>query len=203
MTEQKKEYKIARKGQHTAILNRYIKAGVHRVEGYQGAPDKDIDQVILNWEVTDDWIDEDKTQPFWFRTFGVGNINDFDTEKSKKTGLFSSMFEDYDPNKKNAHTYLGKACILSVEHNEGRGKHQGKVFANFKSVSVYPDILPPLNYTPSQPVLFFDFYKPTQEAWNALKPFEQDFIKSAVNYPNSALANMLGDEEDSDGESDF
>ena len=203
MIEQKKEYKIARKGQHTAILNRYIKAGVHRVEGYQGAPDKDIDQVILNWEVTDDWIDEDKTQPFWFRTFGVGNINDFDTEKSKKTSLFTSMFEDYDPNKKNAHTYLGKACILSVEHNEGRGKHQGKVFANFKAVSVYPDILPPLDYTPSQPVLFFDFYNPTKESWDALKPFEQDFIKSAVNYPNSDLAKMLGDEEDADGESDF
>ena len=190
---EKKEYKLARKGQHTAILNRYIRAGIHKVEGYQGAPDKDIDQVILNWEVTDDFIDEEKTQPFWFRTFGVGNINDFDTEKSKKTDLFESMFEYYDFSKRNAHTYLGKACILSVEHNEGRGKHAGKVFANFKGVSMYPDILPPLEYTPVQAPVFFDFYQPTQEAWDALKPFEQDYIKQAINYPNSKLAKMLGE----------
>lgn len=201
---EKKEYKIARKGQHTAILNRYIKAGVHKVEGYQGAPDKDIDQVILNWEVTDDFIDEEKTQPFWFRTFGVGNVNDFDTEKSKKTDLFSSMFEDYDYSKRNAHQYLGRACILSVEHNEGRGKHAGKVFANFKGVSMYPDILPPLEYNASQPVVFFDFYAPTKEAWDMLKPFEQDYIKQAVNYPNSKLAKMLGDVQDAvDGDPDF
>lgn len=204
MTEQKKEYKLARKGQHTAILNRYIKAGIHRVEGYQGAPDKDVDQLVLNWEVTDDWIDEEQQQPFWFRTFGVGNINDYDTEKSKKTQMFTSMFEDYDPSARNAHTYLGKACILTVEHNEGRNKHAGKIFANLKSVSMYPDILPPLEYTPIQPVLFFDFYKPTQDAWDALKPFEQDFIKQAINYPDSALAKMLGeDQQDDDNDPDF
>lgn len=197
MTEQK-EYKLAKAGQHVAILNRYIIAGIHRIEGYQGAPDKDVEQLILNWEVTDDWIDEEQTQPFWFRTFGVGNMNNYDTEKSKKTQLFSSMFEDYDYNKKNAHTYLGKPCILKVKHNEGKGKHLGKVFANFGGVSMYPDILPPLEYTPSQEPLFFDFYNPTREAWEQLKPFEQDFIKQALDYPTSKLAAMLGDADDGD-----
>lgn len=204
MTEQVKEYKLARKGQHTAILNRYIKAGIHKVEGYQGAPDKDIDQVILNWELTDDFIDDEKTQPFWIRTFGVGAINDYDTEKSKKTDLFSSMFEDYNYENRNAETYLGRACILTVVHNEGKGKNQGKVFANFKGVSMYPDILPPLDYTPSQPVVLFDFYKPTKEAWEMLKPFEQEYIKGAINYPNSKLAAMLGDSVgEVDDEQDF
>lgn len=193
MTEQKKEYKIARKGQHVAILNRYIKAGVHRIEGYQGAPDKDIEQVILNWELTDDFIDDEKTMPFWFRTFGVGNMNDYDTEKSTKTRLFSQMFDDYDPTKKNASSYLGRACILMVEHNLGKGKHVGKTFANFKDVSMYPDILPPLEYTPSQPLVYFDFYKPTKEAWDMLKPFEQEFIQRAKDYPGSKLAKMLGE----------
>ena len=202
MSEETKEYKMARAGQHVAILNRYIKAGVHRVEGYQGAPDKDIDQVILNWELTDDWIDEEKTQPFWFRTFGVGAINDFDTEKSKKTSLFSAMFDDYDFNKKNAKDYLGRECILKVKHNEGKGKHLGKTFANFDGVSMYPDMMPELDYEPSQPVLFFDFYAPTKEAWDRLKPFEQEYIQSAINYPGSKLASMLGDDDD-DGEADF
>lgn len=204
MTEQKKEYKLARKGQHTAILNRYIRAGVHRVEGYQGAPAKDVDQLILNWEVTDDFIDDEKTQPFWFRTFGVGALNDYDTEKSKKTQLLSNMCGDYDYTERNGHLMLGKPCILTVEHNEGRGKHAGKTFANFKSVSMYPDILPPLEYTPSQPLVLFDFYKPTKETWEMLKPFEQEFIKEAVNYPGSKLAAMLGDAEDEvDGDPDF
>lgn len=204
MTEQVKEYKLARKGQHIAILNRYIKAGVHVVPGFEGAPAKDIEQVVLNWELTDDWIDDEKTQPFWMRKFGVGNINDYDTEKSTKTRLFTQMFEDYDPAKKNAHTYLGKACILMVAHNEGHGKHSGKVFANFKDVSMYPDVLPPLEYTPSQPLVFFDFYNPTQESWESLKPFEQDFVKQAKNYPGSKLAKMLGEDTPwSDDEPDF
>lgn len=202
MTEQK-EYKLAKAGQHVAILNRYIIAGIHRIEGYQGAPDKDVEQLILNWEVTDDWVDEEKTQPFWFRTFGVGNINNYDTEKSKKTQLFSGMFEDYDYEKKNADTYLGKACIVKVKHNEGKGKHAGKTFANFNGVSMYPDILGELDYEPSQPVVYFNFYKPTKESWEQLKPFEQDFIKQAIDYPGSKLAEMLGDVEDDDDEQDF
>lgn len=203
MSEEKKEYKMARKGQHTAILNRYIKAGIHTIGGYQGAPDKDIDQLILNWEVTDDFIDEEKTQPFWFRTFGVGNVNDYDTEKSKKTALFESMFEDYDYEKRNAEKYLGRECILIVKHNEGKGKHAGKTFANFDGVSMYPDIMPPLDYTPVQAPLMFDFYKPTKEGWELLKPFEQEFIKQAKNYPGSKLAIMLGDDEDDDDDVDY
>lgn len=203
MTEQK-EYKLAKAGQHVAVLNRYIIAGVHRIKGYQGAPDKDVEQLILNWEVTDDWIDEEKTQPFWFRTFGVGNMNNYDTEKSKKTSTFSKMFADYDYNKKNAKDYLGKACILMVKHNEGKGKHAGRVFANFDGVSMYPDILPPLEYKPVQEPLFFDFYKPTQEGWDALKPFEQEYIKQAIDYPSSKLAEMLGDSYgDGDDDIDF
>lgn len=204
MSEEKKEYKMPRKGQHVAVLNRYIKAGVHTVPGYEGAPAKDNDQLILNWELTDDWIDEEKTQPFWIRTFGVGAMNDFDTEKSKKTQYFSDMFEDYNPANKNAHTYLGKACILIVKYNEGKGKHVGKTFANFGGVSMYPDIMPELEYTPVQTPVFFDFYNPDKEAWEQLKPFEQDFIKQAKNYPGSKLAKMLGEDTvDSDDEPDF
>lgn len=204
MSEQAKEYKLAKKGQHVAVLNRYIKAGVHTVPGYEGAAAKDVEQLILNWELTDDWIDDEKTQPFWFRTFGKGNINDYDTEKSKKTALFSAMFEDYDPEKKNAHTYLGRACILKVAHNEGKGKHLGKVFANFNGVSMYPDILPELDYTPSQPYLFFDFYNPTKDAWDQLKPFEQEYIKEAVDFKGSKLAKLLGEDfEDDEEDADF
>lgn len=202
MTDQKKEYKMARAGQHTAILNRYIRAGIHKVDGYQGAPDKDVEQLILNWEVTDDFIDEEKTQPFWFRTFGVGNINDYDTEKSKKTALFEAMFDDYDASQNSAHTYLGQACIVKVKHNEGKGKHAGKTFANFDGVSMYPDFAPPLDYTPAQAPLLFDFYNPDKESWDLLKPFEQEFIKQAKNYPGSSLAKMLGDDDDEIGDDD-
>lgn len=192
MSEEKKEYKLPKAGQHVAILNRYIRAGQHKVEGYQGAPDYTADQLILNWELTDDSIEEG--MPFWVRPFGVGAVNDYDTEKSKKTQYFSQMFDDYDPTKKNAQTYLGKACIVLIKHNPGKGKHTGKTFANFNGVAMYPDFAPKLEYTPSQPVLFFDFYNPTQESWDQLKPFEQEFVKQAVNYKGSKLAKMLNDD---------
>lgn len=202
MTEQKKEYKLPKAGQHVAILNRYIKAGKHLVEGYQGADDYLADQLILNWELTDDSIEEG--MPFWIRPFGVGAINDYDTEKSKKTQYFSQMFDDYDPEAKNAASYLGRACIVLVKHNPGKGKHAGKTFANFNGVAMYPDFAPPLDYTPSQPVLFFDYYNPTKESWEQLKPFEQEFIKRAHDYPTSKLAALLNDtQEDNSDDPDF
>lgn len=190
------DYKMCSAGKHVAILNRYITAGIHTMPGYQGAPAKDIPQVILNWEIMDEDMEEGK--PYWFRTFGVGNVSDYDTEKSKKTSLFSSMFPDYDMTHKNAHTYLGEHCYLFVKHNPGRGKHEGKTFANFDKV--FPCFEPKPTKELSQPVVHFDFYNPTQESWEQLKPFEQDFIKQAKDYPGSKLATMLGDVEDTDNE---
>lgn len=203
MTEQK-EYKKAREGQHVAVLNRYIKAGIHTQDGFDGAPNYDADQLMLSWELTDDWIDEEKTKPFWKTMFGKGNINDYDTDRAKKTTTFKAMFPTYDPSKKNAHTYLGKPCLLNIIHKEGKGKHEGKMYDNFQSVSAYPEILGELDYELSQPVVHFDFYAPTQGAWDQLKPWEQEYIKEAKNYPGSKLAKMLDDdEEQQDGDPDF
>ncbi len=199
MSEQK-EFKMAREGQHIAILNRFIRAGKHTVSGYQGAPDFEADQLILNWELTDDQIEEGK--PFWIRTFGIGNINDYDTEKSKKTKLFSNMFSDYNYNDRDADKYLGRACILVIKHNAGTGKHAGKTFANFGGVSMYPDVLPPVEYDLVQPAVHFDFYNPSKESWEQLKPFEQEYIKEAVNYDGSKLQDMLG-EAPKDSDPDF
>lgn len=201
MSEQKK---IAKAGQHPAIFQRYIKAGVHKVQKYQSEEFNDIEQVIMGWEVTDDWLDDEKTQPFWFRPFGVGAINDYDTEKSKKTAYMTGMFPDYTPGVDQPQDYLGKHCIVIVKHNEGKGKNAGRVFANFSGVSAYPDFMPAPEGEASQTPVFFDFYNPTEEAWSQLKPFEQDFVKQAVNYPGSKLAKMLNDDEDDDdGEADF
>ena len=186
MTDQRK---LPEAGARKAYLNRYILAGKHTVEGYQGAPDKDVRQIILGWELVEDFTDEDTPRPMWVKPFGIGAINDFNTEKAKKTLWFSDMFLEYDPETSNAADYLGRSCRVVMKHNPGKGKHEGKTFANMSGVRDYDGELPPI----SQPPVFFDFYNPIQEELDDLFPWEVEFLQEALDYPGSKLEAMLGD----------
>jgi hypothetical protein len=197
------ERKLCREGQHVAVFNRYITCGIHTVPGYQGAPAKDVEQVILCWELTDEWKDEEKTQPIWKRHFGRGNMSNYDSDKAKKTTLLKAAFPTYNPKQRNGHAFLGKPCIVNIKHVEGKNAHVGKVFDNMDSLSAYPEILGDLDYEISSPVVRFDFYNPTQESWDRLLPFEQDYIREAKDFPNSKLAKMLGEGEETDDSPDF
>ena len=184
MTEQRK---VAEAGARKAYFNRYIKAGIHTVEGYQGAPDKDVPQIIVGWELTDDFTDEDTPRPMWVKPFGIGAINDYNTEKAKKTQYFSDMFLDYNPETDDASKYLGRGCRVVIKHNPGKGKHTGKVFANMSGVRDYDGELPPI----SQPPVFFDFYNPTKEALDNLFPWEVEYLEAAIDYPGSKLEMLI------------
>src|SRR5690606_4856805 len=183
MTEQRK---LPQAGARKARLNRYIKAGEHTVPGYEGAPDKDAPQVILGWELSEDFTDEDTPRPMWIKPFGAGNINDFDGEKSKKTKWFSNMFLDYavgdDPQE-----YLGRGCRVVIKHNPGKGKFSGRTFANLADVRDYDGELPPL----SKPAVYFDFYNPTAEGLKNLMPWEIEYMKEANDYSGSKLQKLV------------
>lgn len=183
MTEQRK---LPEAGARKAYFNRYIRAGIHTVPGFEGAPPKDSPQVILGWELTDDFTDEDTPRPMWIKGFGMGNINDFNGEKSKKTKWFTNMFLDYttgdDPK-----NYLGRGCRVVIKHNPGKGKHEGKTFANLADVRDYDGDLPAI----SQPPVYFDFDNPTKEDLEKLFPWEVDYLKEAVNYPGSKVEELV------------
>lgn len=199
MTEQRK---IPEAGARKAYFNRYIVAGIHTVDGYQGAPDKDVPQIILGWELVEDMTDEDTPRPMWIKPFGIGAINDYDTEKAKKTLWFCDMFLDYDPESSDAADFLGRGCRVVIKHNPGKGKHAGKTFGNMAGVRDFDGTLPPI----SQPPVFFDFYSPTEESLKKLFPWEVEFLQEATDYPGSKLAALVDgvvDEEEEDERADF
>ena len=181
--------KIPQAGARKARLNRYIIAGEHTVPGYEGAPDKDAPQIILGWELSEDFTDEDTPRPMWIKPFGHGNINDYDGEKAKKTKWFSNMFLEYSIGD-DAASYLGRGCRVVIKHNKGKGKFADRTFANLSDVRDYDGELPPL----SKPAVFFDFYNPTAEGVKNLMPWELDYLKSAIDYRGSKLERLLGED---------
>ena len=195
MTEQKK---LAEAGARKAYFNRYIKAGIHTVEGYQSAPDEDKPQVILGWELAEDLTDEDTPRPMWKKIFGnvtlqngekqfnTGCMNDFKGEKSKQTKWFTNMFLDYEQGG-NPEDYLGHACRVIIKHKEGSGKFAGNFYDNLVDVRDYDGELPPI----SQPPVFFDFYNPDQESLDKLFPWEVEFLQEAIDYPGSMLETLI------------
>lgn len=184
MTEQKK---IAEAGPRKAYFNRYIKAGVHTVPGYQGAPAKDIPQVIFGWELTDDMTDEDTPRPMWIKGFGMGNVNDFTDDRSKQHQYLSGMFLEYNPETDKVEDYLGRGCRVIIKHNQGKGVNASRTFANFVGTRDYDGELPPI----SQPPVFFDFYNPTQETLEKLFPWEVEYLQSANDYKGSKLEALI------------
>lgn len=184
MVEQKK---LPEAGARKAYFNRYIKAGIHTVPGYQGAPAKDKPMVIFGWELTDDMTDEQPPRPMWIKGFGIGAIADFTDERSKQYQYMTGMFLDYDAENDKPQNYLGKGCRVIVKHNEGTGKNAGRIFANFQGTRDYDGELPSI----SQPPVFFDFYNPTKESLDKLFPWEIEYLQEAVDYKGSKVESMI------------
>jgi hypothetical protein len=123
----------------------------------------------------------------WIKGFGMGNINDFNGERAKKTKWFTNMFLDYNPEVGDAENFLGRGCRVVIKHNPGKGSHAGKTFANLSDVRDFDGELP----SPSQPTFFFDFAAPTVEGIEKLFPWELEYLQSARNYSGSKLQAMI------------
>ena len=117
MTDQMKDFPIAKEGAHPSMLTRVIRMGIHNIPGYQGAPAKDIPQIALCWELLDEKRTDDKA---WdVRTFGqVGGINEYYNEKAKLNKFFQAMFLDYKEGNKNLEQYVGELVLVNMIHKE-------------------------------------------------------------------------------------
>ena len=190
MSEQK-EYTIAREGSHPAVLTRIVRLGMHNIPGYQGAPASDKPQIGFTWELLDEKRDDDK--PWEVRTFGmVGNINEYYSEKGKLTKFMTGSFPEYKLGNKNLEPFVGRNVIVNMIHKPS--KDGTKMYANFGSVQAFPDFMPTPEDKPMGDIVFFDFYKPTRQAWDKLSTPEQEYILQAKDYNGSKLADMLGAE---------
>lgn len=187
MTDQKK---LAEAGPRKAYFNRYIKAGTHTVPGYQGAPAEDKPMVIFGWELTDDMTDEATPRPMWVRPFGIGAVADYTTDRSTQYKYMTGMFFDYVAGESHPEDFLGRGCRVIIKHNQGKGANSDRTFANFTGTRDYDGELPAI----SQPPVFFDFYNPTQESLDNLKPWEVEYLQEAVDYKGSKLEGLINGE---------
>jgi hypothetical protein len=186
MAEQKK---IAEAGARKAYFNRYIRAGKHMVEGYQGAPDKEKPMSIFGWELTDDLTDEDTPRPMWIKPFGIGAVADFTDERSKQYQYMTGMFLDYDAENDKPEQYLGRGCRVVIKHNAGKGNNSGRTFANMQGTRDYDGELPAISQEP----VYFDFYNPTKESLDKLFPWEVEYLQEATDYAGSEVEALICD----------
>ena len=193
MTDQLKDFPIAKEGAHPSMLTRIVRCGIHNIPGYEGAPAADKPQIALCWELLDEKRTDDKA---WdVRTFGqVGSFNEFYTEKGKLNKFFQSMFLDYKEGDRKIEKYLGELVFVNMIHKPS--KDGSRTFANLKSLSPWNDLIPKDGYEAIGETVFFDFYKPTKESWDKLTQPEQEYILQAKDYNGSALAKLLGTEFD-------
>ena len=209
--EQKFEKSLPKEGKHLARLVEYIEVGDH-VHPKFGAQK---DSIILGFELLssgDTYEHEGEKKAPIFRTFPF-KASRFHNSGAMK--VFRGLNYKQDKRITGFDQLIGVPCIISIQHREKQTankdgtKDQYAAF-DFDHVAYAPvqqDVLtgdtqdikvhPQINKSK-----VFDFHNPSAEVWNDLfiegtyengetKNWIQAKVKSATNYPGSALEKLL------------
>ena len=119
-------------GTHVAICYRVIDLGTQQVE-WQGSI-KHQRKVLISWELPDEMMDDGRpftvNQRYTLSSHEKSKLRkDLESWRGKK---FTDA--DFGPGGFDIKNIIGKACLLSIVHNE----KDGKVYANINSVSAVP-----------------------------------------------------------------
>lgn len=199
-----KTFALAPAGKQKARLIGYIETGTHANNMDATKPDRA--EFRLRFALFGKDCQEEDGTPITIDTFDMP-ISKF--ERAGAVKLFQKMCP-----KKDADHFIGllnRVFWLEVIHKEGKPDAQGKkkVYANIKkdSISVaVKDILDDDdNIIGQQPVAcaeapesmfqIFEWAVPSKEDFDKLKPWDKSKIRSAKNFPGSALQQLVGDGE--------
>lgn len=199
-----KTFALAPAGKQKARLVGYIETGVHANNMDVTKPDRA--EFRLRFALFGKDCQEEDGTPITIDTFDMP-ISKF--ERAGAVKLFQKMCP-----KKDADHFIGllnRVFWLEVIHKEGKTDAQGKkkVYANIKkdSISVaVKDILDDDdNIIGQQPVAcaeapesmfqIFEWSVPSKEDFDKLKTWDKSKIRSAKNFPGSALQSLVGDGE--------
>lgn len=199
-----KTFALAPAGKQKARLVGYIETGTHANNMDATKPDRA--EFRLRFALFGKDCQEEDGTPITIDTFDMP-ISKF--ERAGAVKLFQKMCP-----KKDADHFIGllnRVFWLEVIHKEGKPDAQGKkkVYANIKkdSISVaVKDILDDDdNIIGQQPVAcaeapesmfqIFEWAVPSKEDFDKLKPWDKSKIRSAKNFPGSALQQLVGDGE--------
>jgi hypothetical protein len=162
--------------------------GLHAQE-YQGKVKDPKTLIGMTYELLDEFLkDEDgldlEDKPrFQSETFSLNNLS---SDKAKSTLRYNAL----DPAGKfggDFSQFLETPCMVSLIQKKGQGPNAGKTFNNVdgitsmraKEAAKAPELV--------NAAVLFDFYAPSQEAWEALSPRFQKAAMGALDYPGSAL----------------
>jgi hypothetical protein len=149
--------------------------------------------IRVTYELLDEFLlDEDgeeiKDKPRWIsEDFPLHSLN---SDRANSTKRYFAL----DPTNEFGGDWsqmLGRACVVNIVQNEGKGKNAGRTFNNVGSISTMRDKeakkAPELVNSP----LLFDPSEPDVEVFLSLPQFVQDKIKAAVDFNGGALEQAL------------
>lgn len=193
--------KVLETGMYPARLVEYVEYGKQKNQYEPSKPPRDIAELrFAVWEIGEGGAMEG---PYFVGSFGQTISNH---ERAGLKQFFDKMNWRNDATKKHTAQFLGADCFLKVE------KRQNKAKTAEYNVAVITEVQPPRDPMTGQPYTFpeldddvyrlFLWDKPTKETWGSLyidgtndkgesKNFIQEKIMAAVNFPGSALEQLL------------
>jgi len=180
-----KDRKLIPAGPQMGRLVRVVDYGLQEQPPYQGQVKKPAYKIDLTFEFPKHRIDVDgESRPMWESK----TITASSHEKSTCVKWYSVL----DP--ENKHRGDLSKCLdtpvqVLIVHNEGRGKHEGKTFANIGDITPLMEGLevPPLE----NDAVSFDLSSPDIELFKTFPEFMQERIKSNLEFTGSKLQRLL------------
>lgn len=165
-------------GAHRAVCYRLIDLGTQQRE-YQGQRST-ARQVILAWELADEFMEEDK--PFVVSKFYTWSMNEKANLRKDLESWRGAPFEDADLGESGRFKpvkLIGAPCLLNILHDR---KQNGDVKVKIASISRLPKTMQPPQ--PRNETMFFDLdARPFDStAFNKLSEKVQDMIKLSPEF---------------------
>ncbi len=163
-----------------ARLARVIELGIH--DTFYG----EKDQVVLFYSLPTRIIQEEGD---YFGKQSMIRTAPLRKSSSDKATLMEHV-NVLDPTATSLDQLLNKPCFVTIVHNEVESSGTSRTFANISNVSGVPEGIDvdALDTTP----FYLDFDSPDEDIWtNFLWDGIRDQIKDAINYPGSAVEEMV------------
>ena len=191
-------------GAYKARLVQVIDLGLQPQRPFDGQEKEPAYKISLTYELLDEFMvdengNEQEDKPRWISE--QINLFSLEADRAKSTQRYKALDPgvEYDGD---FGMLLGSPCLVTIVNNPGKGKNAGKVYANVAGISpmrakdakTAPDLV-------NDPVCF-DLSEPDLDVFNSLPDWIKDVITSNLEFSGSALAKLLGESAEDQGEED-
>lgn len=169
---------IPSKGDQLGVLIQVIGLGLQEGGEWQGEKKPDKVKVRFTYELPEETAEFDGEE----KPLIVSE--EFPLSSHEKSTCVARL-DALDPNNEtdgDLEKLLGRTCLVSIGHREGKGKHQGRTFANITGVAGKNKYMPEVKREDIfNPLVTFDPSNPDIEVFEALPEFLQNKINSRLD----------------------